>query len=132
MLSFSLTKQTSKNILDTTFKKKTSNTIFEILIDYSLSCNCNVSVMEFWTKFNKRYPSSLKWSQVSALKFSLTFLKIQSEIKKSSQFFLWLLQLTNFVVVFGTRKSLNSPHIVLCRIGSCKSKDYHCNWSVFR
>ena len=44
----------------------------EILIDYSLSCICNVFVMEFCTKFNKWYASwiqdvAIKWSQVWAL-----------------------------------------------------------------
>ena len=134
-LSFRLIKQTNKNIVDTTFKTKLQHNFQmkkmlkkEILIDYSLSCICNVSVIEFWRKFNKWYASwiqdvEIKWSEVWALKgkFSSTFLKIQSEIKKYLQFFLWLLQLTVFILVFVTRKSLNSLHIFLCGMRSCET-----------
>ena len=72
-------------ILWTKPKKETFNTIFrrkkvlnkEILIDYSFPCMCNVSVMEFWTKFNKWYASwiqdvAIKWSQVWALFFNFS------------------------------------------------------------
>ena len=91
MLSFRLAKQTNKysgqNLKKkppTQFSNEKKTLKKEILIDYSLSCICHVSVMEFWTIFNNWFAS---WIQDVAIKdrksgrFSTTFVKIQSEIK---------------------------------------------------
>ena len=53
--------------------------------------------------------------------FSSAFLKIQSKIKKSSQFsLLQLLQFSAFVLVFVTKKIVNILHVFLCGMGSCE------------
>ena len=79
-----LTKQTNTNIEDKTFRRTLQPNFRwkkvlkkEALIDYSLSCICNVSVMEFWTKFNIWYASlipdvAIKWSQIWAFFFDLS------------------------------------------------------------
>ena len=129
----SLTKQTNTNIKNLKKpKNETSNTIFrwkkvlkkEMLINYSLSRICNVSVLEFWTEFNKWYTSwiqdkAIKWSPVWALFFNFSQNPIRDQ--DSSQFSLWLLQWTVFVLVCFTRKNLNSLHIFLCGMRSCES-----------
>ena len=129
----SLTKQTNTNIKNLKkTKKETSNKIFrwkkvlkkEMLIDYSLSRICNVSVLEFWTEFNKWYTSwiqdkAIKWSPVWALFFNFSQNPIRDQA--SSQFSLWLLLWTVFVLVCFTRKNLNSLHIFLCGMRPCES-----------
>ena len=128
-----LTKQTNTNIKNLKkTKKETSNKIFrwkkvlkkEMLIDYSLSRICNVSVLEFWTEFNKWYTSwiqdkAIKWSPVWALFFNFSQNPIRDQA--SSQFSLWLLLWTVFVLVCFTRKNLNSLHIFLCGMRPCES-----------
>ena len=52
------------------------------------------------------------------------FFKFSKNAIRNQEIFtvlLWPLQWTVFVLVFGTRKSLGSPHIFLCRICSCES-----------
>ena len=86
VLSFRLTKQTSTNIMDKTFKKTLQHNFqmkkvlkMEIFMDYVLSCFCNVSAMEFWKKFKKWYSSWIQDVAINDYKSghsSSTFLKI--------------------------------------------------------
>ena len=114
----------AKNIVDTTFKRnlqhnsrwKIAEEGFDRLFTVMyLQCICIIGVLNKIITWHTSWiqDAALKWSQVWVVKgkFSSTVLKIQSEIKKSSQFSLWLLQLTVFALFFVTRKSLNDLHI---------------------